>query len=166
MCKGFTLAELVMVLTILAILAVVAYPRMMDLPAMRIELAARKMQSDIRYAQSLAISIQKRTRINFRAAQDDYSVYIEDGAWVLATDPLTKENFTVQLNVGEFTGVEIESVYFNEYDQALVFDQWGNPYGYNIGTGQATALDNPAGVRITGLKDIVIERGTGRVYIQ
>lgn len=166
--RSFTLVELVMVMVVLGILAVVAIPRTVDTQALRIDLAARKLQSDIRYTQSLAISIQKRTGVNFRTAQDNYAVYIEDtpGNWTKTVDPLTKADFTVQLNSGDFVGVEIVQAYFNGSNQSLVFDQWGNPYGYNVGTGNSSPLNNPAGVRLTGPQDIRVERGTGRVYIQ
>lgn len=165
--KSFTLIELVMVIAVLAILAVVVIPRPVDTQALRIDMAARKVQSDIRYAQSLAVSIQKRTGVNFRTSQDDYSVSIEDppGNWTITLDPLTKQDFTVQLNNGDFAGVEIELVSFNG-ESALVFDQWGNPYGYNVATEASTPLDNPAGVSLTGPEQVRVERGTGRVFIE
>lgn len=165
--KGFTLLELVLIIVLLAILAVAAIPKRVDLPAMRIDMAARKVQSDIRYAQSLAISIQKRTRVRFRSAasREDYLVHIENtpGSWAFAVDPLTKENFQVRLAQGEFAGVEIKSRDFNG-GRHLYFDKWGNPYGHD---------ENPLGasggsVTLGGPKDVVIavERGTGRAYIQ
>lgn len=170
--KAFTLTELIMIMLIVAILATVAFSRMAGMAPIRLDMAARKIQSDIRYAQSLAISTQKWTGIYFNATTDIYAVYIDDSGtspanWALATDPLTKENFTVQLNSGEFRGIDITIVFFNAADRALVFDKWGNPYSYT-GAGAPTALANPAGVRLvasSGTKDVRVERGTGRVYI-
>lgn len=174
--KGFTLIELIMILTIIGILAAVAVARMPNMAPIRIDMVARKLQSDIRYAQSLAVSTQRWTGLLFSAANNNYSVYIDgidDGAsipsgWSIVNDPLTKKNYTVQLNSGDFAGVEIAIVYFNGNDNYLVFDRWGNPYSYT-GSGAPVALGNPAGVRISsssGTKDIVVERGTGRVYLQ
>ncbi len=160
-----------MIMLILAILAVVAIERMTSIPAMRIDLAARQVQSDIRYAQSLAMSIQKRTRMDFNAASDNYSLYFENspGNWSLIADPLTKDNFIVQLNSDEFSGIDITAVYFNAADRALVFDKWGNPYSYDAGSDTAAALANTSYVRLSansGTKDIVVERGAGRAYTQ
>lgn len=168
---GFALFELIMIMVILAILTIVATPRIADTISMRLDMAARNIQSDIRYTQSLAISIQRRTGVLFSSIQDRYSVYIEDrpGNWIQATDPLTREDFVVQLNTDEFAGIDLVLVYFNGFDRALIFDRWGNPYGYNFGSGVATPLNNPAGVRLRASsgtrKDIRVERGTGRAYI-
>ena len=165
---GFTLLELIMVMAIIGILAVLASARMVDMPAMRSDMAAQKIQSDIRYAQSLAVSIQKRTRISFSTSQHRYSVYIEDtpGNWSLVINPLTKNKYTVQFNESEFQGIDITEVYFNDNNKDLAFDKWGDPYSYDAGSGSGTALNNPANVTITGPKNIMVERGTGRVYIQ
>jgi prepilin-type N-terminal cleavage/methylation domain-containing protein len=166
--KGFTIIELVMVIAILAVLAVVAIASAVDMGPMRQLMAARKIQSDIRYAQSLAASIQKWTRLDFNTTTDTYTLNIEDtpGSWSIARDPLSKENFTVQLNSGEFQNIAITQVYFNAAGRSLAFDEWGNPYGYDVGSGTSSVLTNPAGVTITGPNVVTVERGTGRVYIQ
>jgi prepilin-type N-terminal cleavage/methylation domain-containing protein len=168
--KGFTLIEFLVIIFIIGIIGVIASSRMPDISAMRREQAARKIQSDIRYAQSLAVSLQRRTRLIFSTASDNYSIYIENtygaGNWVLAAEPATRKDFTIQLNSEPFNGVGIETVYFNGDDYGLVFDRWGNPYGYNVSTGATTALTNPARLIITGPVEIRVERGTGRVYIQ
>ena len=155
----------------MAVVSVFVVNTRIDLTQIRLQEAANKIKSDIRYVQLLAIAIQKRTGILFSAASDTYSVYIEDspGNWSLAIDPLTKESFVVQLNSGDFSGIDLTVVYFNGYNQALVFDKWGNPYGYNVPARSASVLANPAGVRISGTAqttDVRVERGTGRVYLQ
>lgn len=169
--RGFNLIELIIVIVVIAVLAAVSMNTKGNLSQIRLEQAINKIKSDIRYAQTLATTLQKRTGVLFRATQDDYLVYIEQspGSWSLATDPLKKANFQVYLNTGDYSGVDLTIVYFNAYNQALVFDKWGNPYGYNVGTGVATALVNPAGVRLSIESDTVdvrVERGTGRVYSQ
>ena len=165
--RAFTLIELVIVIVVIVLLTFIALFRMPDMASLRINMAQRKVASDIRYAQSLAMDLRKRTGLLFTVASDDYSVYIEDppGTWNLAKDPSTGKNFTVQLNSDVFSGVEILLVYFNASNNALVFDKWGNPYGYNVASGTATSLNNPAGVRLTGTNDVRVERGTGRVYL-
>ncbi len=133
--SGFTLIELIMVITILGILAVVAVPRFPNMNIIRLDMASEKVQSDIRYAQSLAVDTQRWTRIVFSAAADNYTVYIggfDDGtgnpsAWTIALDPLTKTNFTFQLNTGDFAGIDLTQIVFNAPNNQLVFDKWGNP---------------------------------------
>ncbi|MDP8229666.1 MAG: prepilin-type N-terminal cleavage/methylation domain-containing protein [Candidatus Gorgyraea atricola] len=166
-CKGFTLIELVVIIVILGILAVIAIPKI-DLTNLRINLAAEKVQSDIRYAQKMAMDIQKRTGVFFSSVNDNYTVYIEDspGSWVIVKDPRTRNDFTIQLNQNEFAGVDITLVFFNVAGRPLVFDMFGTPYDYNIATGVATLLTNPAGVRINGTRDVIVTQNTGRVNTQ
>lgn len=169
---AFTLIELVLVLTILALLSVVAAVKLLDMPPLRLDMAARKVQADIRYAQSLAAGTQKWTRISFSATGDNYTLYVDGtgaspGAWTILTDPLTRQDFTVQLNSADFTGVDITLVQFNQPDNDLVFDKRGNPYGYDGAT--ATALGSSGRVRLSassGTKDVRVARGTGRVYLE
>ena len=167
--NAFTLIELVIVITVIAILMFATFSKMPDNLSLRIQMAQRKIQSDIRYAQSLAMSLQKRTEIFFSVASDNYSVYIEDtpGTWVLAKEPATRKDFTVQLDAGDFSGVQILRACFNTYsnNRALVFDKWGNPYGYRVSTGAIAALVNPAYVRLTSNQEVRVERGTGRAYL-
>jgi len=166
--RAFTAIELIVSIAIIGILAVIALSRIPNLQPLRIDMARKKMQSDIRYMQSLAMSLKQRTRFSASVASDNYSLYIENppGTWNLATEPATGKPFTVQLDSGVFSGIDILLVYFNGANRDLVFDQWGNPYSYNSGSGVTTALNNPAGVRLTNTQDVRVERGTGRAYLQ
>ena len=100
---GFTVIELIMTLTVIGILAVIAVARMPDIIPIRLSMAARKVQSDIRYAQSLAMTTQRWTRIVFSAAGDNYLVYtdgIDTGVigiffLTLALYSFTKKNYTI-----------------------------------------------------------------------
>ncbi|MBU1853798.1 MAG: prepilin-type N-terminal cleavage/methylation domain-containing protein [Candidatus Omnitrophica bacterium] len=165
--RGFTLIELIFIIAVVGILAAIAIPKI-DLTNLRINLAAEKMQADIRYTQRLAMDIQKRTRVSFSTASDNYTVYIENspGSWITATDPRTRGNFTIQLNQDEFVGVDITWVFFNVANRDLLFDMFGTPYDYNTATGIATPLADPARVRVNRRRDIRVTQNTGRVFIQ
>lgn len=174
--NGFTLNEFVLIIIIVAIVAAVAVTQAPDMEGMRISQAAYKIQSDIRYTQRLAMQLQRRTAILFSAANDDYSIYIENtyGAddWdfnnVKAKDPLTQGDFDVQLNADEFAGVDITTVVFNTANYALMFDRNGDPYGMQpTSPFTESALSDPARVVLnTDQKYIVVKQGTGRVNVQ
>jgi len=184
--RAFTLIELTAILLIIAILSAVVITQMPDIQGMRITQAAYKIQSDIRYAQRLAMQLQRRVAIVFRANTspsyipvDSYSIFIEntysnpyDGSgWnlnVRAKNPLTQENFDVQLNSEEFEGVDITYVLFNSVNYALMFDRDGSPYGMqSTSPFTATALADDAGVILnTNRKYIVVKQGTGRINVQ
>ena len=174
--KAFTLIELVIILLIVGIIAVVVITSSPDMEGIRITQAAYKIQSDIRFAQRLAMQLQRRTAILFSAANDNYSIYIEntyqandwDFSNVKAKNPLTQEDFDVQLNSGDFLGVDITSVFFNSADYALMFDRNGDPYGMQSVSpyAAATLTDNAYVILNTNRKYIVVKQGTGRVNVQ
>ncbi len=130
MKRGFTVLELVMVILVVAILAVVTTVRMPDLTNTRIRLAAKKIQSDIRYAQRLAMNTQLRTAMRFDIATDTYFIQIESNAlWPPAKDPLSQKDFVVRLNTAEYQGVDIALACFNGCaNNTLIFDSKGIPY--------------------------------------
>ncbi|NQT30462.1 MAG: prepilin-type N-terminal cleavage/methylation domain-containing protein [Candidatus Saganbacteria bacterium] len=167
--SGFTLIELIIVISILGFVAVATFASLAPSLPMRIQMARKKIRTDIRYTQSLAESTQKRTQILFSNLSDSYTVYIENtyGAndWVVAKDPNSRGDFSVELNTGQYAGVAIEAVYFNAANQALVFDKWGNPYGYNVASEVATQLTEPAGVALVGNNNLQVEKATGKVYL-
>ncbi|MFC1755237.1 Tfp pilus assembly protein FimT/FimU [Thermoproteota archaeon] len=176
--KSFTIIELVMVMLIVGILAAVAASQIPDLDAIRITQAANKIQSDIRFAQRLAMQTQRRTAVIFDVAQDSYSIWIENtymvGDIVKAINPATQQDFDVYLNTEEFQGVDITYANFNSLNYALVFDRNGDPYGVDIGNPPTIALITwvplPAGVVLNfpsvNNKFILVMQNTGRVNVQ
>ena len=174
--KAFTNIELIIILLVIGIIASVAITQMPDMEGIRIIQATYKIQSDIRFAQRLAMQLQRRTAILFSAAEDNYSIYIENtyqaDDWdfnnVKAEDPLSQKDFDVQLNSGDFQGVDITTVFFNSANYALMFDRDGDPYGMQSSSPfTATALtDNAYVILNTDQKYIVVKQGTGRVNVQ
>jgi len=63
--KGFTLMELVMVIVLIAIVAVFVAPRLGDVTAMKAGAFTSKLRADIRYAQNLAMTRNRRARVYF-----------------------------------------------------------------------------------------------------
>lgn len=170
MKKGFSLVELIIVMLIAAIMAVVAITQAPSIKGVRLIQAADKVKSDIRYAQSFAISSQQRTRLAFDTAASSYTVYREQSAgnWVILADPLTRGNFTVDLNQNQFKGVTISSVNFVSANYHLVFSGAGLPFGYNPSGGLVTALSVSGTVVLSGdtIKTIAVTPVTGKVSLQ
>lgn len=168
--RAFTLVELIIILLITGILAAVAIINAPDLPKMRTEQAAHKVKSDIRYVQNYALASRQRTRVDFSAAADNYTVYREPSAgnWEILANPLTGNDFIVSFASGEYAGVSISTVNFVSAGYNLVFDAAGIPYGYDPSGGAATALSSTGTVVLTGntTKAVSVAPRTGNVSIQ
>ena len=165
--QGFTLIELIMVLLVISIVAAVILSPKQNILGIRTRQAALKISSDIRYAQSYALSSQQRTRLAFDAGADKYDVYIEtsSGSWSYATDPLSKDNFSVDFTARDFSGVDIVQVLFNSIDYHLVFDASGTPYSYNPAGSTSNLLINTGVVTLGGAVSVKVEPQTGKVSI-
>lgn len=166
MKRGFSLVELVMVMLIIGILSGAAVISLRPAAEDRIELTRGQLQADIRFAQSLAVNTQKRTRLVFDSAAESYTVQIEPtlnaNNWSAAISPHTNDTYTIQLNSGAFAGVGIENVYFNANNNALVFDQWGNPYGALPNTPYTAALLASQGyVTLNDGQAVTVQPATG-----
>ncbi len=158
--KGFTVIETVIVISILIILAAAVIIRW-DFDPIKLEGAARKVVSDIRYTQKLAISSQARSAITFNA--NGYSVFTDITVPTSATSPgdtCSSDpafNFVVDFTAGRcsnYSGVTLG------FTTALIaFNSLGKPVDA-AGTDLATQTVT---VNYNGSKNITIEAGTGRV---
>jgi MSHA pilin protein MshC len=63
-CRGFTLVELVTVLTLAGVLAAVAGPRMVDRTAFQTHGGAAEIRTALRYAQKLALAKHREVCVN------------------------------------------------------------------------------------------------------
>ena len=132
--RGFTLIELITVMIIIGALAGLAYPRMTSsFYALKISGAARKLQSDIRYAQQLALNDHAKVDVVFDAANDRYRVKdVSAGANV--TDPYTRSvgvsgsDWTTGLYVNYTTDAELKGIDLNSATvSTLRFSTLGRP---------------------------------------
>lgn len=164
--KGFTALELIMAILIMGILTFVAIQRS-TAPEVCTAQAAYKIKSDIRYAQGFALATQKRTRVSFDAAGENYSVYCENspGNWALLKEPSNQRNFIVNLVTGPYKGVDIVHTNFGGVNFGLVFDAAGRPYGYDPAGGAAIALSGQGTVTLNNGLTVTVEPQTGRASI-
>lgn len=165
--RSFTLIEALILILLVSIISVVIINSKSNLFELRYKNAAYKIRSDIRYAQSLAISTQVRTRVAFNPGLEEYRIYTEltPNNWGLAVNHLTRADFIVSFMQGEFQGVDIVSRNFDGLNYDLVFDASGTPYSYNLASFSATKLVSQGVVNLSGSASVTVEVNTGKVSI-
>lgn len=149
---GFSLFELVMVITIVGVLAVVALPRLTNASAVTVPAEAARLAASIRYTQGLAMSRGQRYRINFTAN----TYQITDMAGAAIVQPLTASTAPVSVSPATLGG----------YDPPLAggyvaFDTRGVPY-----VSPTAPLAGSATITVASGVDaasIVVAPETGRV---
>lgn len=147
---GFSLIELLVLLLIIAILAFTLIPRIKTATGFRLPLAAEKVARDLRYARQKAMDTRVPYGLDF-AAPDNYWVFRSYSA-TFAVDPLTRGNYDVWLDTGDFAGVTISSATFGAFD-SVRFDPSGTP-----SSGGSVVLTAGGSTRTVSL-----EAGTGKV---
>lgn len=154
--SGFTLIELVIIIVVLAIIAAVAIPRLGDVTSMKAAATAAKIKSDIRYAQELAMTRNRRTRVYFNgglAPAQGYAVAIDNSvlgtcsSFAVVADPTGSGNLSVTLSSGDYAGITVSA-------NCLEYNSLGKPYTCGAGTCSSTASGssitvNPGGYSLT-----------------
>ncbi len=145
--RGFSLVELVVVITILGLLASLGF-QSLHIAGERESLAAERLASDIRYAQGWARMSHNPTWVTFDTASNRYRVYVEDpanpgkGGRLSLTDPWTNGTYQVTLGDDETGNVALASPDFGG-DVEVKFDRNGLAYDSN-----GTALASNGSVRV------------------
>lgn len=163
MQRGFTLIELVMILTLLAILAAVAMPRFTGYGTVTQGNAVLKIASDIRYAQNRATTTQQRSQVSFAA--NGYTINscanYTSSTCTCAAWGLVK---TIDLS-SDYSGVSITGIVGN----CLEFDSLGRPYLNNGCVNGGASCTASAGATVTVAysgetdRNVVIQSQTGMV---
>jgi hypothetical protein len=103
---------------LLGILAVVAEPRLPNVTTTNAGAFVDKLRANIRYAQNLAMSQNKRYRVYFNtnppAPASGYAVVYDTsgGSWTsfgFAQDPAGGGNLSVTLNTGSYAGITVST---------------------------------------------------------
>ncbi len=156
---GFTILEMLIVLLIAGILAVLAIPRFTVFYSLKLDASMKKVTSDIRYAQQMAIARHGNCRIVFNPAGDTYVVeeqLVVGGPWNGIKDPFTRANLVTNFKTDpQYKGIDIVSTNFNS-SNTLQFDWQGIPQA----GGNAT-FNCQGNIRV-----VAVEQNTGRVKVQ
>lgn len=163
--SGFSLIELAMVMALIAIVSVGIFIYIGFYGGLKLDSAAQKLVSDIRYAQSLAMSTTGWYGVSFEAVPiNKYSVYQTTGtADSLVQDPA---NFAANLevDVNSLFGLSIFSVSI-EGGKKIEFSPLGQPYADKLGS--PLTLESSIVLKTgSSTRTIRITPNTGRVYLQ
>lgn len=168
--RGFTLVEVVLIIVLLMILAAGALPRAGNMAGTKAAATARKLQSDIAYAQQLAMVQNQRYRVYFntppQTPASGYSVVNNadgDGVWgeagEFAVDPANSvANLSVTLNAGDYAGITISAVGFS--GSYVEFSTLGVPYDGGGALAAAKSV-SVAGGGVT--RTVTVQPQTGKV---
>ncbi len=120
---GFTLAEIIIVILILAVAAAVVIPRATGMSEMQVQSAAGELCSDLEYAQSVAVSTQQPVTVSFSTTGNCYSMSNQSGVLI---HPITKKSFVTTYGTGAYGDVRINAADFHGA-ATVTFDSLGAP---------------------------------------
>lgn len=170
--KGFTLLELVIVLVVVAILSVFVAQKIGNVTAMKAAAFTNKLRADIRYAQNVAMTRNRRARVYFNgtgtAPAAGYAVVIDGAAGICnafaaVDNPDRSGNLTVVLAAGDYTGITVTPSI-----ACLEYNSLGSPF---ICSGSLGVCDGSAAPLVTitvpaapaAVGTVTVSAGTGAV---
>ena len=121
--KGFSLIELLIMLTIIGLLAAVASTKIFDISTnVRVSSAINQISSDIALVKEMALAKHKTMSITYDKNADEYIIH--EGSSIMNEYP-GSNNGTITLSEGIFSGVDITQININGSNK-ITFDKWGN----------------------------------------
>jgi prepilin-type N-terminal cleavage/methylation domain-containing protein len=148
---GYTLIEVLVVVTILGIAAAVVTPNLSQAGVFRIQAAVRTLVSDISFAQMDALGYQEQRAIVFDIDANEYTLVEVQESTV---DPENNaiydinrpdQRYVVSFNREVFGGTTIESAEFDG-DNVLIFDEIGGP----VATAGSSTLSDGGSIVLAG----------------
>lgn len=149
--RGFTLIELVVILVLIGIISMFAATRLGDVTGANAAAFTDKLRADIRYAQNLAMTENRRYRVYMNTAPapaNGYAVVNDangNGTWgeagEVARDPAGGGSLSVTLNAGQYEGITVST----PPGGYVEFDSLGRP---TVGGGAVITI-TPGGTTVT-----------------
>lgn len=150
---AYTLIEMIMVIVIVAILLITVMPRFSGVnAAVKLKGAAKRVATDMRYAQSIALAQRTNTTLAFNLANNNYRAYYTLNNTNL-TDPFSRQDLFVDFYLhNQYGGITLYSVDFSG-GWNLTFNDRGVP------------LDN-SGTALTADGTVVVDNGYDSLTIK
>lgn len=124
---GFSMIEIAIVITLLAILAWIAWPGLASLAEIRLDTAARRIVSDLRYAQNRAIGSRALHGVRFEPGAGRYAVFSGKTGTALVNPADRGRRLSIDFDaLAETRGVRIESASFGA-TTSVTYDAYGVP---------------------------------------
>jgi prepilin-type N-terminal cleavage/methylation domain-containing protein len=159
---GFTLAELMIVLVIISIIAAIAVPMYSSAAGVQLKTAANVIASDLEYAKSMAISTGQTYQVVFDTAAESYR--IKNSAGAVITHPVhIGANYIVNFaSDSRLNKVDIVSTTFGA-GGTIKFDYLGTPFnGAGVSLSNGSVVLRAEGRTMT----VKIEPVTGYITIE
>lgn len=160
--RGYTLVEMLIVVTVLGIAGALVVPAMGGTNVLRVQAAVRTIVSDLTEAQSDALAYQQSRALVFFPAEKRYLITRVPGATI---DPETDTIRARSIGPGrEFGDSAIAATRFDT-ENVLIFDEMGGPIAAPGDTNPATT----GTITVTGSGQtfvISVEAYTGRVTVK
>ena len=159
---GFTLVELLIVITIIAIAALTAIPMMSSATSVQIRSAANMLTADLEYAKSMSISRGQNFSVVFDKNTESY--WIEDQSGTVIPHPVKKGfDYVIDFkNESRLDKVDIVDVDFDATSE-VIFDYLGSPYNGSGGPLNSGVINLQAGGTTATVR---VEAVTGFISIQ
>jgi len=159
---GFTLVELLIVISIIMIVALTAIPMMSSAASVQIRSAANMLTADLEYAKSMSISRAQNYSVVFDKDAESYRIEDQDGNVI--PHPVKKGfGYVIDFqNDGRLNKVDIVDADFDATSE-IKFDYLGSPYNGSNSPLNSGVISLQAGGTTT---TVTVEAVTGFISIQ
>jgi len=125
--SGFSLVELVLIISIIGIIVAIATPKMDDIiDDVKAKAVSERLIEDISFVRNMAISQHDTTWLIVNQAQNQYGLWVgPSGSRELIPDPHNGSSIVLDLD-SAYAGVTISSANFGGSSE-VSFNWWGTP---------------------------------------